>query len=422
MLYYLYGPGKKDEHRSPHLVAAWDDAIIPTRDPALSESATLPALARLLEAPVEFMDGQPMSHHVYHVPVRLDPGDRELSDAEWNMVAREILDAVNVAPKGETERTCRWIAVRHADDHIHIVATLATEDGRKPELWKDKRAMQQRARELETRMGLRELRSGDKTAKKWPTQPELEKALRHGREESPRTVLHTRVRHAASAASSEADFFARLTRSGIRVQQRTAPDGKITGYSVALPGDRAATGRAVWFSGSKLAPDLSLPRVRERWQHGTGGTPLQPATRAEAWQQAAQRIEQATAALATAGDPEGAGIAAALGDVLTTWATEAPRLVRDELQDAARAFERAGRAPAAERATSEARHLLREATQCLAVGAMVAGGGGRAGGRGRSRQRSRIGRTRGPPMAPGEAIPDAGRGGPARGPSSAGRE
>ncbi|MFI5985181.1 hypothetical protein ACIBEA_30485 [Streptomyces sp. NPDC051555] len=47
--------------------------------------------------------------------------------------------------------------------------------------------------------------------------------------------------------------------------ERRDDDGALVGYSVALPGDRADGGsRPVWFAGSTLAYDLSLPRVRER--------------------------------------------------------------------------------------------------------------------------------------------------------------
>jgi hypothetical protein len=38
------------------------------------------------------------------------------------------MDRVDLAPAGD-EEAVRWVAVRHADDHIHIVATLARADG-----------------------------------------------------------------------------------------------------------------------------------------------------------------------------------------------------------------------------------------------------------------------------------------------------
>jgi hypothetical protein len=39
----------------------------------------------------------------------------------------------------------------------------------------------------------------------------------------------------------------------------------VTGYAVGLPGDAAASGDQIWYGGGKLAPDLSLPKLRRRW-------------------------------------------------------------------------------------------------------------------------------------------------------------
>ncbi|HEY5986557.1 MAG TPA: hypothetical protein VIV12_09290 [Streptosporangiaceae bacterium] len=41
---------------------------------------------------------------------------------------------------------------------------------------------------------------------------------------------------------------------------------QVTGYAVALPGDTARTGAPVWFGGGKLAAELSLPKLRCRWE------------------------------------------------------------------------------------------------------------------------------------------------------------
>ena len=53
---------------------------------------------------------------------------------------------------------------------------------------------------------------------------------------------------------------------------RRAPSGDLLGYKLARPGDVTAAGEPVFYSGSKLAPDLSLPRCssaggmdRRRW-------------------------------------------------------------------------------------------------------------------------------------------------------------
>ncbi|MER6702964.1 hypothetical protein [Streptomyces fumanus] len=52
-----------------------------------------------------------------------------------------------------------------------------------------------------------------------------------------RETLQRAVRETAAAAVSDADFFEQLATAGLRVKQRIAPDGNVTGYSVAMPGD-----------------------------------------------------------------------------------------------------------------------------------------------------------------------------------------
>jgi hypothetical protein len=335
------------------MVAAWDPGVVTRHEP--TQGGDIPTLARLLDVPVHALESRRPKAHVYHVAVRLAPEDRELSDAEWADVAREVLDAAGIAPKDDP-RGCRWIAMRHADDHIHIVATLARQDRRTPSIRRDWPKMQARARELERRLGLVQLGSGDRTASPWPTFGELEKAKRHGRGEPTRITLRRAVREAAAAARDEAGFFAGLERAGLRVRQRVAPDGAVTGYAVALPGDRTAAGRAVWYSGTRLAPDLSLPRIHERW--------ARRAATATSWEQAAAYVRQAAGAVAV-DDATAAGDLAALADTITAYAPHAPRMVRDDVREAARTFERAGRAPGARHLEGEARQLLRQSTRFL---------------------------------------------------------
>ncbi|MYS55626.1 mobilization protein, partial [Streptomyces sp. SID6013] len=50
LLYYLYGPGKFEEHTDPHLVASWDHNA---PDPGRDTTATLKQLQQLLDQPVE---------------------------------------------------------------------------------------------------------------------------------------------------------------------------------------------------------------------------------------------------------------------------------------------------------------------------------------------------------------------------------
>ncbi|MFE2314130.1 relaxase/mobilization nuclease domain-containing protein [Streptomyces sp. NPDC059441] len=358
LLHYLYGPGRRDEHVDPHMVAAWDPYI---DDPARSPDMTISDLALIMDAPVYALIGKKPKLHVYHVAVRNAPEDRILSDAEWARVAYELMDAAGIAPH-DSDQGCRWVAIRHADDHIHIVATKAREDGRQPNLRQDIVKMHRVAARFEVEFGLRQVGRGDKTARSWVKSGEAEKAERRGLKESARQTLHRTVREAAAAATSDADFFARLGAAGLRVQQRIAPDGNVTGYSVALPGDRNKRQEPVWFSGSRLAPDLSLPRVRERWS----GPVLRPSSvPAGMWRVAEQKVRAAADQLGAGGLHQGAGDVAALGDLIVVAAVISPRLVRDQIREAATEFERASRAPAARNLEGQARELYRESTQVL---------------------------------------------------------
>jgi hypothetical protein len=75
---------------------------------------------------------------VWHCAVRAAPGDRMLSDDEWAQIAADVMHRTGLAPYGQDDDAVRWVAVRHADDHIHLVAMLARQDGRRPNLWHDK--------------------------------------------------------------------------------------------------------------------------------------------------------------------------------------------------------------------------------------------------------------------------------------------
>lgn len=182
LLYYLYGPGKAEEHVDPHLVASWDHAA---PDPGRDPEATYKQLQQLLDQPLALLDeNERPKQHVWHLSVRNGPTDRILSDQEWGDVARRMVAAAGIDDP-EQGAGCRWVAVRHADDHIHILATLVREDGYRPDLDFDAVRVQAEARRLEQELGLRRLNPGDGTAAKRPTSAERHKATRQGRERTP---------------------------------------------------------------------------------------------------------------------------------------------------------------------------------------------------------------------------------------------
>ncbi|WP_426501740.1 hypothetical protein [Streptomyces sp. D54] len=241
--------------------------------------------------------------------------------------------------------------------HIHIVATLARQDGRHPRIRGDIPNMHTAARGFETAWGLEPMSPLDETARRAPATGEKEKAARRGLDEPARATLQRTVRQAAALATDDTDFLNRLRDAGLRVREHHDENGAVDGYAVALPGDRADHGsRPVWFSGRTLAYDLSLPRIRERYEPA-----LTPAdiTRAHT------RIREAAALLARAGRTQGAGDVAALGDLLTVAAAVSPATVRAHVWAVAAAFEQASRAPGARTLDGTARTRFKAAARAL---------------------------------------------------------
>ncbi|MET8218447.1 relaxase/mobilization nuclease domain-containing protein [Streptomyces hirsutus] len=350
LLYYLYGPGTHEEHIDPHLVAAWD-SLVP--DPGRHPDATYEDLQRLLDQPVMALpESRRPAEHVWHLSVRAAPEDPILTDDQWGDIARRMVAATGIAPDGD-DAGCRWTAVRHADDHIHIIATVVREDGRRARIRKDGKRSQEEARRIEIDYGLRRLNTGDGTAAKRPTSAERHKADREGRERPAREELRETVRRAVAGVTSEKEFFDRLAVAGLLIRKRVAPSGDLLGYKVALPDDRNDDQEPVFYAGSTLSPDLSLPRIRARW---SGDTPLQssdtssdqttdpaPSGPATARRRAATAAWQAVLVIDRGEDAQVAAHITAAGEILDALAKTSAAHTRTELREAAFAFERATR-------------------------------------------------------------------------------
>ena len=152
-------------------------------------------------------------------------------------------------------------------DHIHLVATLARQDGTRPGIWNDFMKVREACREVEERFGLTGTAPADRTAARRPARSETEQAARRGWGEPPRVTLRREVSTAAAGARTEQEFFARLAEAGVVIRKRysvTSP-GQVTGYAVGLAHHTAKDGGTVWYGGGKLAADLTLPKLRQRW-------------------------------------------------------------------------------------------------------------------------------------------------------------
>ena len=166
------------------------------------------------------------------------------------------------------------MAVRHGrseagNDHVHLVVNLVREDGKVASTRNDFKRLSALCADMERRYGLSAVEGrANKAAMPGLTRAEAEKARRTGRDEAERAELARVVRAAATVAASEAEFVRFLRDAGLAARPRYDRVGghRVVGYAVAEePSDG---GVAVFFGGGKLARDLSLPALRDRWRDG----------------------------------------------------------------------------------------------------------------------------------------------------------
>jgi hypothetical protein len=244
----------------------------------------------------------------------------------------------------------------------------------RPRLWNDYYKVGEACRAAEDRLGLRRAAARDRTAAPRPTRAEHEKARRRGLPEPPRVTLRA-VSTAAATASSEHEFFACLDAAGISVRKRfsTRNPGEVTGFAVALPADTTQAGGPVWYSGGKLTPDLTLPKLRHRWAHAGAsapGTTFTSAERNALYEHAARTAAHATEQIKNFAltDPDVAADAAwASADTLHV---TAKLLGNRVIRQAADAYDRAarlpcGRVPRPSPLGNDLRHAARQAAERL---------------------------------------------------------
>ena len=242
-----------------------------------SERRDFRRLVSLLEQPLAAAGVGPDKRPVYHLVIAArkvpDTGamvDRHLADDAWRDIAATYLDRIGLAPRGD-DLGVRWVAVRHAADHVHVVATLARQDGRRVFPRNDFYRAGEASRAVEATYGLTATAASDRTAAKRATYAETAKAQRRGQAEPVRDTLRRSVRTAAAGATTLTEFLDRLRADGVLVRERHSErtPGELTGYAVASPDSLDATGKPIYYGGGKLAADLPLPKLRRRWEVAT---------------------------------------------------------------------------------------------------------------------------------------------------------
>ena len=269
------GPGPAEVHRAPRVIASWDglDAGWQPASTGPGEyDLALGPLITALHAPA-VAAGLPTRAPAEHGQARLcvallgagrRPATGSCPTGSGRGSRGSCCDGAGIAEHGDRGGP-RWVAVRHAEDHIHIAVVLVRQDtGRRFWPHHDYPKLRAAARRIEQRLGLTVTAAPDGTAAPRPSRGEMEKAGREGRVPA-RVELRRAAQQAAVAASDVDGFVAYLQERGYRVGLRRAPSGDLLGYKLARPGDVTAAGEPVFYSGSKLAPDLSLPRLQQRW-------------------------------------------------------------------------------------------------------------------------------------------------------------
>jgi len=408
--------GLASEHTDARLIAGWDDPgrLEPAR--LVDGRPDLRRLAALLNAPLA-VAGAP-ERPVYHLAIAAakDPHtgqlrDPLLTDTQWADIAATYLHHLGLAHRDDPDAV-RWVAVRHAGDHIHVVATLARQDGARVQLFRDYAKSRTASHTVEAQYGLTPTGSIDGTSHHATTHAEHRRARQRARQDAraghnsrrgqdprqpdrttgqdpradlrgggqgsgqesavrvrpDRDVLRHRVALAAATSNGLSDFLDRLTAADVHVRRRhsTQHPGQVTGYAVALPpGETYGEAELVWFGGGKLAPDLTLPRLRQRWDPAADAGRTGGAAGSQAWKQATvtaaagrQRLEQAAASPDRQGWAEADGLAHASADLLLAAASRLEGQPGGPVTDAAQHYLRAARPrPGNVRHSPLSRHL-----------------------------------------------------------------
>lgn len=422
---YLFGPGRYEEHRNPRVVAAWDGApwlhqpdrlhsvaldgevlpagefdldlrqLIRTMQGPLRAAGLhangLPAMPAEWAAPLRsgasLPSGAPgwLRHYVHdartgvvvarqgpvwHCSVRLHPDDPVLSDEQWEHIAGRLMGATGIHGAG-----CRWIAVRHADDHIHLMAILVSENtGKRFHPYRDYPKLRAECQRLERELGLTLTASADATAAPAPVRAELDTARRLGWEHTLREKLRQVVAQSAATSSDSGQFLARLAKEALDPQVVRDEAGRVCGYTVKAFGHRTRTGAVMRFAGRSLAPDLSWPKLQARWaalpagpRPRAAGERVPGAERVAVLGEVAAVVERATGRLRDGGGRDLDGVAHAAGEMLAALSHGREGGQNGPLSGLERRYDRAARMPhrvlpdsSAGMVAAELRHAARQ--------------------------------------------------------------
>lgn len=254
---YLHGPGKTAMHtyRDRDGVEQVGGIVI-GGTLAMRGDTTGRWAAELREAAASRPE---ITKPIWQVSLRCAPGDRALTDTEWRDAATAFMTQMGLEDRP-------WVVVRHADDHVHLVASRVTDTG---QVWhgrQDYRQAQTACAQIEQAYGLQAAprettRVSRRAADHQITRGERHQALRtHLPPE--RVELATVVRAcAARAIGGGTDAFeAELAKAGVEFEANRATTGRMSGYKFGT-GRVDEAGQPVWFKASQLDKTLAWSKL-----------------------------------------------------------------------------------------------------------------------------------------------------------------
>jgi hypothetical protein len=243
LLSYLYREGLAENHVDPHRVSGnvvGDDPQTLTKQFRWFSQAN-----ERVKAPV------------FHVSLRLPAGEH-LTDDQWAEAAQMFLKQMNFIESdsdGYGRHDAPWVALRHADDHIHIVASRVRFDGKAVKVWLDWERSRSAARALERHFGLSSPVEKADTLTTVTKGERLSATRRHVIPE--RSRLQERVMHARDHCDgTRPGFESALAEVGVGFKANQASTGRMNGYSFSLTDWTDAQGEQVWVTASQLHKSL----------------------------------------------------------------------------------------------------------------------------------------------------------------------
>ena len=309
---YLLGPGKRNEHHAPRVVAGWDQDVMAAynaviddvvaaqggskavawSDPQDPVWSALAAVAGEVGSDVSWLvdlaDDSSKRLPLWHCSLVADPADGVLNDEQWAAIAGRVMHDTDLARYG-SDQGVRWVAVRHGRnharrpeagesvgeyaartghppglgaDHVHVVAVLVRPDGSRAHARNDRWRVQDVCRWAEEQY---DLVPGPAARRSTPGRGKAEAQAARGQSAvwmSDREQVRADVSAAAARAWTAEQMVALLRGQGYLVELRhsTQDPEQITGWKVGVPA-KAARRSTRWYTAKAIGRELSWPRL-----------------------------------------------------------------------------------------------------------------------------------------------------------------